>query len=212
MTNPQEDSHEEVQEEIQLLGSYLREHREKMGASLKDVTDATRISPPVLKAIEEDDYDNMPAEAFCRGFYSMYAKFLGLDPEEIVARFYKDTGSNTPARIKQAQPPLKKIQCSKNYAEPSSVSPAIGRNILIMSFLAAIIALCLYFDWNPIDYIGDKLIPPLDSSVQLQQPQEELSQTEDEILSEEQATSGSVKIPEEELSTETTQTELPVDP
>ena len=201
MTNQKEESQEEIhEEEVQLLGSFLRDHRESIGASLKEVTDATRISPPVLKAIEEDDFDNMPAEAFCRGFYSMYAKFLGLDPEEIVERFYQETGSNTPLRKNQAQPPLKKIQCSKNYAEPSSVSPTTGRNILILSFIAAVIAICLYFDWNPIDYIGDKLIPPLDSPAQLQKSQEESPQgIKNEKLSEKQAASGSLQATDEEL-------------
>jgi len=152
-------SQDEIQEEAQTLGAFLREQREQKGASLVDVTKSTKISIPVLKAIEEDDYERMPAVAFCRGFYSLYAIFLELDADDILKRFNTGRGLDEKSPADQVRPPLRKSQTSSNYAEPSSISPAAGKTIFTTVIIAGIIGCCWYFSWNPIDYLNNKLMP-----------------------------------------------------
>ena len=119
-------SHEDTQEESQALGTFLRDHREQKGISLADVSEATKISLPVLKAIEEDDHESMPAEAFCRGFYSMYADYLGLNQNKILERYAECNELIHKAAKKQAKPPVKKSIRVSNYAEPHAISPGIS--------------------------------------------------------------------------------------
>ncbi len=68
------------------LGQWLREAREARGLSLAEVEEATRIRQAFLSALEADDWSSLPNEVVGRGFLRNYARFLGLDPDELVAR------------------------------------------------------------------------------------------------------------------------------
>lgn len=68
------------------LGQWLREAREARGLSLAEVEEATRIRQAFLSALEADDWSALPNEVVGRGFLRNYARFLGLDPDEMVAR------------------------------------------------------------------------------------------------------------------------------
>jgi cytoskeleton protein RodZ len=151
-------SQEDKPGDIHALGAFLRDHREKMGASLEDVAEDTKISIPILRAIEEDDYERMPAEAFCRGFYSMYAVFLNLDPKEILTRYQESRGLTSQKTQKQARPPIKKSRHFSTYAEPAAVSPAISLGTLLLICVTVIIAICWYFNWIPTGYLSSEFV------------------------------------------------------
>lgn len=68
------------------LGSWLREAREARGESLDDVSRVSRIGRNYLAAIESDDLEKLPKDAYTRGFIRLYAKYLGLSEDEAVLR------------------------------------------------------------------------------------------------------------------------------
>ena len=68
------------------LGQWLREAREARGLSLAEVEEAIRIRQRYLSALEADDWASLPNEAVGRGFLRNYARFLGLNAEELLAR------------------------------------------------------------------------------------------------------------------------------
>lgn len=158
-------SHDDTQEESQTLGAFLRSHREQKGASLEEVNQSTKISLPILRAIEEDNDARLPAAVFCRGFYSLYADYLELDPKIILERLNLAGGAIGQSSKKPLKPPILKSQTTSNYAESPFLSPATGKGFITLLFLAIIIGLCWYFNWNPVEYIGNKLRPPLQSQV-----------------------------------------------
>jgi transcriptional regulator with XRE-family HTH domain len=61
------------------IGASLREARTRRGLSLDDVTTGLRIRERYVTALEEEQWELMPAEAYTKGFLRMYAEFLGLD-------------------------------------------------------------------------------------------------------------------------------------
>lgn len=61
------------------IGASLREARTRRGLSLDDVTTGLRIRERYVRALEEERWELMPAEAYARGFLRMYAEFLGLN-------------------------------------------------------------------------------------------------------------------------------------
>lgn len=69
------------------LGEFLRSERERRGLSIEQVASATKISQRVLYALESDHYSDLPALPFVRGFVKNYAKFIGLDGNQVLARF-----------------------------------------------------------------------------------------------------------------------------
>jgi len=154
--------------EEESLGQFLRRTRIARGLEFEQVVEETRISTSNLKAIESDDFAALPADAFSRGFYTIYARKLLLDPEEIVARYRAERGVS-PKRggnIAHNPPGHKASQQVSNMAEPSAVSPlsTLGYIILMLIILAG--GLCWYFNINPATYLSEQL-----RSFQTEQPQ-----------------------------------------
>jgi len=67
-----------------LVGSKLRNQRERLGLSLSDVAATTRIQPYILSAMEQEQWERIPVGAYVQGFLRSYARALGLDEEEIL--------------------------------------------------------------------------------------------------------------------------------
>ena len=74
------------------IGNILRETRERLGLTLDEIERTTRIRVARLEALERGDLDSMPSEAQARGFLRNYADALGLDPEELLARYDESRG------------------------------------------------------------------------------------------------------------------------
>ncbi len=147
-------------EEALSSGAFLLAQREKKGISIEDVAEATKISLPILRAIEDDNFERMPAEAFCRGFYSIYANYLALDPEEVLARYRQSRGITAVASTEQAHSPVSKSQKFSDYATPSPVSPAVNMTAFALVFLIIFTGFCWYLNWNPIHSIRSIITPP----------------------------------------------------
>jgi cytoskeletal protein RodZ len=69
------------------VGSYLRELREAKGHTLDDVARVTRISKIYLIAIEEGKFEKLPSTAYIKGFLRLYASFLGVPGDNVIARY-----------------------------------------------------------------------------------------------------------------------------
>lgn len=69
------------------FGEELRKEREIRGISLAEIAEATKVSRRFLGAIENDDFATLPAPVFTRGFIREYARYLGLNAEEMVTRY-----------------------------------------------------------------------------------------------------------------------------
>ena len=72
------------------LGEYLKQMRESRGVSLEEVAEATKVKIQYLRALEEGRYDLLPPDIYVRGFLRSYAEYLGIDPEELYARYEAD--------------------------------------------------------------------------------------------------------------------------
>src|SRR5690349_12336747 len=66
------------------FGNKFREAREKRELTLDQVSNVTKISSRMLKAIEEEHFDQLPGGVFNKGFIRAYAKHLGLNDEDAV--------------------------------------------------------------------------------------------------------------------------------
>ncbi len=69
------------------FGDKFRKAREKKEISLDDVSNVTKISARMLRAIEEEHFDQLPGGVFNKGFIRAYAKHLGLNDEEAVTDY-----------------------------------------------------------------------------------------------------------------------------
>ena len=72
------------------LGKLLQQTRKKKKYSLEEVHKLTKISQRYLKALEESDASVFPAELYRRSFLKNYAKFLGLNVDEVVKMYEQE--------------------------------------------------------------------------------------------------------------------------
>ncbi len=69
------------------FGRYLQAIRLEKKISLEKVSAQTRIGRSNLLLIEQEDYENLPAEVFVKGFLRSYADAIGADGDEAVHRY-----------------------------------------------------------------------------------------------------------------------------
>lgn len=88
------------------FGRFLKEERMARGISLSAVQVSTRIRTAYLEAIEAGDFASLPGNTYARGFLKLYAKSIGLDPEEVVKR-YDALYNQQAAELQEIQPPTR---------------------------------------------------------------------------------------------------------
>jgi cytoskeleton protein RodZ len=69
------------------IGNRLREARIAQGLEYAQAQAATRIRSRYLRALEDEDFDVLPARAYAASFLREYAEFLGLDGQRFVDEF-----------------------------------------------------------------------------------------------------------------------------
>jgi cytoskeletal protein RodZ len=82
------------------IGYSLRAARERQGIGLPEAELATKIRAKYIRALEEEDFDALPADTYARGFLRTYADYLGLDGEiyvdEFASRFHNADWEDEP--------------------------------------------------------------------------------------------------------------------
>ncbi len=121
-------------------GSILRTEREKQKRSLEDIAKKLKINIEYLKAIENDNYQSLPAEVFTKAYLRLYADSLGLENNYILSLFE----SQREASI------VKKPTPSKNktiFAQLEKIFPTrfTYRPIIIITIAALIILSLVIF-------------------------------------------------------------------
>ena len=69
------------------FGDKLRKQREQRGIALDAISNTTKISTRMLRAIEEEHFDQLPGGVFNKGFVRAYARQVGLDEEEAITDY-----------------------------------------------------------------------------------------------------------------------------
>lgn len=68
-------------------GVRLRRNRLFRGYELDDISGVTKVSPGHLRNIEEENFGDLPADVYVRGFVTAYAQTIGLDPKVVVPSY-----------------------------------------------------------------------------------------------------------------------------
>lgn len=70
------------------VGARLRHARQEKELTLDRLSRVTRVTLPILRAIEENNQSAIPPRPYGRGCVRAYASEVGLDPEEVVREFF----------------------------------------------------------------------------------------------------------------------------
>ncbi len=95
------------------LGDTLKDARESRGISMDQAVHETNISRNYLEALENEIFEEFPADAYLVGFLRNYVDFLGLDQEKIIGQFRNYKLSEQPTPIEQLVGPPKGARLRK---------------------------------------------------------------------------------------------------
>jgi cytoskeletal protein RodZ len=117
------------------FGAWLRRQRELREISLREIADVTKISIRYLEALEQDRFDVLPAPVFAHGFLKEYARYVGLDADEVVNSYLTAQDEAEPEEVADA--PVVRIRDKKR---PTGVLLALAALVLL-----AVVAALAYF-------------------------------------------------------------------
>jgi cytoskeleton protein RodZ len=80
------------------IGNSLREARVRQQLELSEVELATKIRSRYLRALEEENFETLPAQTYVKGFLRTYADYLGLDGQLYVDEFNSRYGDEDEPR------------------------------------------------------------------------------------------------------------------
>lgn len=85
---------------MRTVGQALKQERERKFYSLEEIEKATKIRVELLEALEKGEYKKLPPQTFVQGFIKNYSKFLGLNPEQMLAIYRREfSDTKNPPRI-----------------------------------------------------------------------------------------------------------------
>jgi cytoskeletal protein RodZ len=117
---------------VRRVGSYLREVRESKGIGLEEAAAVTRIGKNYLLAIEGEMYDKLPSAAYIKGFLRVYAGYLGLPDDEIVAMYDN-------SRASQQSRPLRNGDKDEAQRRNRPITSTPGRWLVPLLLLVAVV-------------------------------------------------------------------------
>lgn len=88
------------------IGATLRDARNRHKVDLSEVEAATKIRARYLRAIENEEWDLLPGDAYARGFVRTYAGYLGLDGDRLADEYRRSTGPATGERVPRRVEPV----------------------------------------------------------------------------------------------------------
>ncbi len=68
-------------------GPKLRWSRMRRGIEIEEIAGVTKINPTYLRLLEEEEFRDLPAPVYVRGFVTAFARCVGLDPARFVPAY-----------------------------------------------------------------------------------------------------------------------------
>jgi cytoskeleton protein RodZ len=109
------------------IGNSLREARLRQQLDFPEIEQATKIRGKYLRALEEEQFEALPAQTYVKGFLRTYADYLGLDGQLYVDEF------NSRYVVGEEQPPVR-------MSRPSARS-TFGRRFESRGVVLAVLAI-----------------------------------------------------------------------
>ncbi|MBS1850990.1 MAG: helix-turn-helix domain-containing protein [Acidobacteria bacterium] len=122
------------------FGARLKQERERRGITLDEIALSTKIGTRLLRALEEEHFDQLPGGIFNKGFVRSYARYLGLDEDQAVADYLAAAGISVPPPEAATfpLPAASEIPVEKPTAGRAEIIPwgwfAVGLMVLAFGF------------------------------------------------------------------------------
>jgi cytoskeletal protein RodZ len=131
------------------VGATLRRARMRKRLSLEQIAQSTKINLSTLDALENNDFDRLPAGVYTRGFLRAFAREVDLDPEETVEQYMELFEAAPPMAIASvdADPAVADDASAGDDPAPRQRASVIPRHASIPALAAVVILIAagVYF-------------------------------------------------------------------
>jgi cytoskeletal protein RodZ len=93
------------------IGATLASARRRSGLTVSEVSNSTRVTEPIIRGIEQDDYAACGGDFYARGHIRAIARAVGEDPSPLIDEFdatWRSAQEITAAEAFQPRMPLRK--------------------------------------------------------------------------------------------------------
>src|SRR5918912_3316220 len=135
------------------FGDTLRHARANRGVTLTEAERAIRIPRKYLRALEDEDFSQLPEGVYARGIVRNYAQYLYLDPDDAVAYFEELRGAPTGS--------IKVVPAVKPMDVPSHWAP----NFALIAFMVVISAVLFAWLYSALFAARDITVPTPTSDI-----------------------------------------------
>jgi cytoskeleton protein RodZ len=142
-TSPNNDDVDNSVSEL-TAGDVLRQKRQHLGLSEKEVADKLHITMHYVKALENNHYEKLPATVFAKGYIKSYALLLGLEEDDLLTRYDE---FNTQKQENIAEASRVKAQRKKDRNKPFVI-------VSLLVFVGGFLGL-----WLANSYFGEESTP-----------------------------------------------------
>lgn len=115
------------------IGNSLREARLRQGLEFPEIEHATKIRSKYLRALEDEQFDVLPAQTYVKGFLRTYAEYLGLDGQLYVDEY------NSRYVAGEDENPLRPNRASSNGQERRIQTGLVVAVVAGIAILAALV-------------------------------------------------------------------------
>lgn len=120
------------------VGKRLREARTRRKLTLQEVEASTKIRGRYLRAIENEDWEQLPGDTYARAFIRTYGALLGLDGERLAEEQRRARGSVRPGeRLPRVDPRPRRIERRRRTA------PRVPSGLVAVLVTAAVVVALL---------------------------------------------------------------------
>ncbi len=120
------------------IGTSLREARLRQGLDFPEIEQGTKIRGKYLRALEDEQFDLLPAETYVKGFLRSYAEYLGLDGQlyvdEYNSRFVVGGEDERPARPRRSTPPSRGVRVQSRVLMLTLLGIALVTALVIVAW------------------------------------------------------------------------------
>jgi cytoskeletal protein RodZ len=132
------------------VGEILHAARERRGVDLTRAERETKIRARHLAALESGDFADLPAPVYAKGFLRNYAIYLGLDAEEMLARWRREVDGPRAAETPRIKPPPQPIAAGRSgFKLTGSLIVALALAAIVLVFVGYVGLQLVRFTQNP---------------------------------------------------------------
>ena len=119
------------------FGERMQREREMRGVTLDEIAESTKISSRNLRALEKEEFDELPGGIFNKGFVRAYARYLGIDEDQAVADFVAASGGEKEQPLPNPPTPRAVVLGQSTHEHPNWRAFAILVLLLVGAITAA---------------------------------------------------------------------------